>query len=99
MNTEAIRIWRDGPRTMGAIWGPNLLEGEIEFAEVRAPYGRVEQYFAAIDAVRKLEKRLGIAGLHLPLWLSSAEAEHPRIIEHREHVEPEASDPADWWKR
>jgi hypothetical protein len=98
MNTEAIRIWREGPHTMGAIWGPNFMEGEVEYAEVRAPFGRVEQYFAAIDAVRKLEKRLNIARRHLPLWWSTAEAEHPRVVDHHPRVELEEADPADWWK-
>jgi len=83
---------------MGAILGPNLVEGEAEFAEVRAPFGAIEQYFAAIDAVRALEKRLGIADLHLPLWWSTAEAEHPHVVEYRERRSHEKPDPTDWWK-
>jgi hypothetical protein len=99
---DAIRIWRDSPHTMGAIFGPNLMEGEAEFMEIAPPYGKVQQYFAAIDAVRKLERRLGIADQHLPLIWSTIEAERPQIRNLRECKqieEEEEPDPADWWKQ
>lgn len=99
MTSEHIRIWRDSKHIMGAVFGSNLAEGETEFQEMDAPYGRFQQCIAGIVAARRLQDRLGIGGV-LPIVWSDSDTEKPHSVDDREspHGGEDESDPADWWK-
>lgn len=96
---SAIRIWRDGPHTMGATVEMDLVEGDAEFAEILPPGGFGEQFVAGLEAAEKLKNRLGIKGHPTIVWPRAFDGQSP--IDHyrdRSNFEQEETDPADWWK-
>ena len=99
MTSETIRVWRDSKEVMGAVFGPNLTEGEAEFQEMDAPYGRFQQYVAGIVAACRLHDRLGIGGAVRIVWYD-ADTGQPHVSDDSESPRgsEDEPDPADWWK-
>jgi hypothetical protein len=92
-----IRIWRAGPDTMGAIYGPNLSDGEAAFSPIASPHGPWQQYVAGLEAAQKLKMRLGNTS-HAVIWVTG-EDEHLEVQDHSPPPEEDEPDPADWWKK
>jgi len=74
---------------MGALLGPNLRQGELEFVAIDDPGGEREEWKAAEAAAQQLERRLGITHLKLP-----------RIQDNEGGTSfDDDSDEPDWWNR